>query len=307
MSIADDPLIALARVLDDGRIALRPPHTAAGSRTEVIDDDLNGAAVKASKGFLSGRPGFQPGRLLFEDAPDEVDRAKMPSLLLSNTQSHIDVRANGTLVLWIVEGRNTAAMLSGGLLVHIPVAPIEIVAHAVDPADIPADPTLRDTFLQDAFWNSINPNLHDPFIGRYDPFLAEEPLTFTQGSAEALNAGLEAAVTRAFGHDESLWPIEVSVTDEEVFIEVADHTFYELGFGAASEASYPEIDLESARLIDRAVLENTFEGASMEYNDGAVNRRSGYSESAQHHSVVFERPSAHLRARLRRQRNPANT
>lgn len=117
--------------------------------------------------------------------------------------------------------------------------------------------------LSDYFFNEVSDTLEDPF---FDPDGADCQIEFDRGSEDELERLMklfiltEPGIEACDGEDVRLY---AALDEEEPYLD--------------SEGSYCTRRLEA--LTEIALTENRPVGWTWEYNDGACNRRSGYSQS----------------------------
>jgi hypothetical protein len=146
-----------------------------------------------------------------------------------------------------------------------------------------------DDQLSDYFFNEVSETLEDPF---FDPDGADCPIEFDRGSEDELERLMklfiltEPGIEACDGEDVRLY---AALDDEEPYLD--------------SEGSYCTRRLEA--LTEIALTENRPVGWTWEYNDGACNRRSGYSQSPESFTWqigdVLEESSARERMAARRE------
>ena len=148
--------------------------------------------------------------------------------------------------------------------------------------------TISD-YLQDHFHEQVGPQMEDPF---FDSSSEDCALYFETGSEEELERLMKLFILTEPGIE--------SQQDEEVRLY------------AAMEGTDPCLEDENCycserlnQLAEIASSENRPIGWSFEYNDGAVNRRSGYSEQAEcltwNIGEILEESSARERMAARRE------
>jgi len=125
------------------------------------------------------------------------------------------------------------------------------------------DADALDDQLSDYFFNEVSETLEDPF---FDPDGADCPIEFDRGSEDELERLMklfiltEPGIEACEGEDVRLY---AALDEEEPYLD--------------SEGHYCTRRLEA--LTEIALAENRPVGWTWEYNDGACNRRSGYSQS----------------------------
>jgi len=169
----------------------------------------------------------------------------------------------------------------------------EFFEHGLDLAQVrqecEGDEHALHDALEDYFRHEIGPNLDDPF---FDSSGEDCSLYYESGSEEELKRLLTLCLLTE--------PDIAAHTDENVHIY------------AATEANRPYLGdnecYHSRRLeelLEVIMQENEPVGWSFEYNDGAVNRQSGYSENAEclwwHIGELLENCSARERMAARRE------
>jgi hypothetical protein len=146
-----------------------------------------------------------------------------------------------------------------------------------------------DDHLSDYFFNEVSETLEDPF---FDPDGADCAVEFDCGSEEELERLMklfiltEPGIEACDGEEARLY---AALDDEEPYLD--------------SDGCYWTPRLEA--LTDVALAENRPVGWTWEYNDGANNRRSGYSQSPECFTWqigdVLEEASARERMAARRE------
>lgn len=146
-----------------------------------------------------------------------------------------------------------------------------------------------DDHLSDYFFNDVSETLEDPF---FDSDGADCPIEFDCGSEEELERLMklfiltEPVIETCDGEEVRLY---AALDDEEPYLD--------------SDGCYWTQRLEA--LAEIALAENRPVGWTWEYNDGACNRRSGYSQSPEAFTWqigdVLEEASARERMAARRE------
>jgi len=146
-----------------------------------------------------------------------------------------------------------------------------------------------------AIFQMVNEDLDDPYIDP-DSDNSRIPLHFVCGSEagldELFNMIMQASLPDEFWNAAGVSSIEIPVhasMDEE-----------EACLSESYDGQYPGIDFiesnESVQnCIEEAMTQNEPQGYYWEYNDGARNKRSGYSANAETVSITVYRPSSHER------------
>lgn len=151
------------------------------------------------------------------------------------------------------------------------------------------DASAIDDYLSDYFFNDISETLEDPF---FDPDGADCAVEFDCGSEEELERLIKLFIMTEPG------------------IEACDGE--DIRLYAALDAEKPYLDSDGCywtrrleSLTEIALAENRPVGWTWEYNDGACNRRSGYSQSPESFTWqigdVLEEASARERMAARRE------
>ena len=146
-----------------------------------------------------------------------------------------------------------------------------------------------------AIFNTINEELDDPYIDP-DSDNTRQPLHFVCGSEQGMlelftmimQASMPDQVWNAIGTNHIEVPVSASYEDEEAIL------------GESYSGEHPGVDFiernESVKnCIEEAITQNEPQGYYWEYNDGAHNRRSGYSANRETVTIIIYRPTAHER------------
>lgn len=150
--------------------------------------------------------------------------------------------------------------------------------------------------LEELFWSTINEAIDDPLLAPDDPFLQDEEIRFLSGSQEALEEQVKLAIFTDPAARE-MDQIAVRITAEGEF-EVDD-------WFCPLDTSH--LTKDTLRAVQKAIEANAFTGTRVEYNDGARNRRSGYSQYPEELHLELDRPSAHQLAAMRRRQRTGDT
>ena len=183
-----------------------------------------------------------------------------------------------------------------------PTGPYVLVVEATSTVDLSGTDLLPEDLIREIlasddlawveeqvtahFWSNINPALTDPLLDGDDPFLQGDPFRFTAGNEAALRESL----THILFEDPAL------EGETHVEVEIDAEGDYEIWGLDCPSVLTPE----TQEAIRAAIVANPFNGHTMEYNDGAAGRQSGFSPSPARISLDIERPTAHARARHRR-------
>lgn len=138
-----------------------------------------------------------------------------------------------------------------------------------------------ESVAYEIFWGQINSEFSDPFLSD-DALDSEEETHFRCGSLETLEKLVKLTLY--------CYPEVFDETDDEVVVRC--YTEYS---DASASLSIEDIKVPDAvqRLFDLAMELNTPCGWETAYNDGAYNRRSGYSTDPNSFDIDARRPSAH--------------
>lgn len=157
--------------------------------------------------------------------------------------------------------------------------------------------TLRD-LAQELFWDQINDELGEDRVLQEVDFGSEE-VSFETGSREDLERLLRL-VLYSFPSiwDEEQTSIDLTICAATECDEAAIDDYCDL----MEDGEIPD-EIKSAirGLIDYALGWNSPAGSHLEYNDGAANRASGYSETPNALWFSIPRPSFHELAEAREQ------
>lgn len=157
--------------------------------------------------------------------------------------------------------------------------------------------SLRD-LAHDLFWDEINEQLDEDRVLQEDDFGSEEVL-FETGNEEEL----EKLVRLTLYSFPSIWDeertgIELTISAATECADAAIDDYCDLmEDGEISE----EVKSTIRELADYALGWNSPTGGHLEYNDGAANRASGYSETPNSLWFSIPRPSFHELAEAREQ------
>ena len=169
----------------------------------------------------------------------------------------------------------------------------EFFEHGLDPNQVREecgeDADAINDHLSDHFFNEVSETLEDPF---FDPDGSDCPIEFDCGSEAELERLMKLFILTEPGieaHDGDEVRLYAALEDEEPYLD--------------DEGCYWSQRL--AALTDLALQENRPVGWTWEYNDGAYNRRSGYSQSPEAFtwqiSEVLEQASAREKMGARRE------
>ena len=176
----------------------------------------------------------------------------------------------------------------------------ENISFTWDPSILDDPETQIEEVLEghanEIFWDEINDQLDDDRVLQDGDFGNEE-VSFESGTSEELERIVQlAAYCFSEIWDDSRDEIEVTIrarTDNE---EACVEEYY----GFMDDADIPDETKETLRqLIDLSLNWIDLYGWSLEYNDGAHGRASGYSESAATVMYTVPRPSFHELAEAR--------
>lgn len=175
-------------------------------------------------------------------------------------------------------------LANGAGVVHTPDGEVmETFTHGYAVEEDLADrepETLSEEYVQ-RFWDEINAQLDDPFIRDFDE-LAGEPLHFARGDEEEFRRRvLEFVLTEPEQPDFSEIRVTAAADDE----------------GCEWHADGDEPVTERLGLLIALLCEEMEpSGYTWEYNDGASDQVSGYSQSPESIWIEIEDVSAHERA-----------
>jgi hypothetical protein len=156
---------------------------------------------------------------------------------------------------------------------------------------------LRDLARQ-IFWDEINNELGDDRVLQSVDFGSED-VSFETGSEEELKR-LVNLILYSFSSiwDEERTDIELTICAETEYAHAAIDDYCDLmEDGEISN----EIKTAISELVDHALGWNSPAGSHLEYNDGAADRTSGYSETPNTLLYSIPRPSFHELAEAREQ------